>query len=346
MPNFTRRTFLVVAVSATTVPLAARRRGSTACNPLARIHSDLRPAAERMTKAAQSAGPLSSSTLAIMRAGDAAAAQAIRNDVSVTERKISYGPVQPSITVYVINAKPGINRPTVFHIHGGGFVGGSAKSVQRPLQELARALDCVIVSVEYRLAPETDWRGSTADNYNALMWLYANATEIGVDRARIVVFGESAGGGHAALLAIKARDGNVVRLAGQVLVYPMLDDRTRVAPTCSNFYSWTPASNRFGWRAFLGQESGTLLVPTAAVPSRTDDLSGLPPTWIGVGSIDLFAKENVTFARRLRQAGVPTELLITSGGFHGFDVLVPEATVSRKFTAQKINALRRFLRAV
>lgn len=250
----------------------------------------------------------------------------------------------PDVPVYVINAQPGRQKPLIVHTHGGGFITGSAVSMIAPLQMTAAALDCVIVSVDYRLAPETTFRGSVADNYAALKWAYDYAADLGVDRKRIAVMGESAGGGHAALLAIAARDRGEVPLAFQVLIYPMLDDRTgsvtHPAPPIGAIL-WTASKNRFGWECFLGQAPGTPTVPVEAVPARQADLKGLPPAFIGVGSIDLFVDESVDYARRLIDTGIPAELSVVPGAFHGFDGIAGDTNVAKTFTAAKLNALRR-----
>ncbi len=246
--------------------------------------------------------------------------------------------------VFVINAKPGERRPAVLHTHGGGFLLGSAASDIPRLQVMARALDCVVVTVEYRLAPETPFPGSLEDNYAALKWLHAEAESLGVDPARIAVAGESAGGGHAAILAIAARDRGEIPIVFQSLVYPMLDDRTgssRQPPPYIGAFIWTADLNRQGWKAFLATEPGGPRVPAGAVPARLDNLARLPPAWIGTGSVDLFVNEDIEYARRLVDAGVRIDLLVVAGAYHGFDILVPNASVSKNFTLSRYNALAR-----
>ncbi|HEX5263595.1 MAG TPA: alpha/beta hydrolase [Phenylobacterium sp.] len=253
---------------------------------------------------------------------------------------------QPDVSILVINAKPGEARPGILHVHGGGYVLGSAARYLWLLQPLAKTLDVAIVSVDYRLAPETTYKGSVKDNYAGLKWLHDHAAELGVDPRRIAVMGESAGGGHAALLAIEARNRGEVPLAYQVLLYPMLDDRTgstkAAAPTAGRLV-WTAPNNRFGWRAFLGVEPGTKTVPAEAAPARVQNLVGLPPAYIAVGDIDLFAQEDIAYANRLIEAGVPVELHVFPGGYHGFNMLVPDAAVSKAFTAAEYDGLRRAL---
>jgi len=236
----------------------------------------------------------------------------------------------PDVTVYVVNAgEPGAAKPAILHIHGGGFVTGAAKDGLRALQEHAAAIDCIIVTVDYRLAPETCFPGALEDNYASLKWLYDHAEELGADRERIALMGESAGGGHAAMLAIAARDRGEFPVLFQALTYPMLDDRTgssRQPPAHIGQIAWRPADNRFCWTSLLGTPAGSSSVPAGAVPARVGDLRGLPPAFIAVGSIDLFVEEGIEYARRLVETGVPAELHVYPGVFHGFNLFPSETT--------------------
>jgi acetyl esterase/lipase len=165
-----------------------------------------------------------------------------------------------------------------------------------------------------------------------------------MDPSRIAVMGSSAGGGHAAILTIAARDRGEVPIAFELLIDQMLDDRTgstRTLPASIGAFVWTPEFNRLGWIALLGVPAGSDNVPAGAVPARLADLAGLPPTWIGVGAIDLFVEEDIDYARRLILAGVPTELLVVPGAFHGFDAFVPDAPISRAFRLAQFDALAR-----
>lgn len=265
-------------------------------------------------------------------------------DVPVTEQVIPGPNGGPEVKLFVINAKAGTSRPGILHTHGGGFILGTAATDVPRLQAMARELDCVIVTVEYRLAPETSYEGSIEDNYAGLRWMYGNAAQLGLDPTRIAVSGESAGGGHAALLAITARDRGEIPIAFQALVYPMLDDRTGGAtpvPPHIATVGWSASENQYGWKAFLGQQPGTATVPARAVPARTPSLAGLPPAFIQVGGVDLFVSEDIEYARRLNEAGVPTELQVIPGGFHGFDQMAPDSPQAKQFTGAKIEALRR-----
>jgi acetyl esterase/lipase len=174
--------------------------------------------------------------------------------------------------------------------------------------------------------------------------MHENAAEIGADPARIAILGESAGGGHAAMLAIAARDKGSYPICFQALIYPMLDDRTgtsRDVPEHIGAFGWNAETNRFGWECFLGQTPGTDSVPAEAVPARVENLAGLPPTFIGIGTLDLFVAENLAFATRLIEAAVPTELVVVPGAIHGFDTLAKESGAARRFTSIKLAALRR-----
>jgi acetyl esterase/lipase len=261
------------------------------------------------------------------------------------ERRIPGPPGAPELRLIIVDPAPGQKgRPAFLHSHGGGYVARSAALAMTFLQTVAQACNCVVVSVEYRLAPETRFPGSLEDNYVALRWLYTNADALGVDRKRIAVGGESAGGGHAAALAIAARDRKEIPLLFQLLIYPMLDDRTgstRPVPPHVGEFIWTAQSNVFGWTSLLGVPAGSSRVPAGAVPARVEDLSGLPPAFIVVGAIDLFVDEDIEYARRLIAAGVPSELHVVPGAYHAYDLLAPNAAASARFTEYWMTALRK-----
>jgi acetyl esterase/lipase len=260
------------------------------------------------------------------------------------ERHIPGPPGAPEVRLWVVDPAPlEKGKPLLLHMHGGGFM-MTGPGWMPLLQEIATDCHCVVVSVDYRLAPETRYPGSLEDNYAALKWVHAHAAELGIDRSRIAVGGESAGGTHAASLAIHARDRNEVPIMFQLLIYPALDDRTgssHPAPPAIGHFLWTPSANRFAWSSLLGVPAGSSKVPAAAVPARVASVAGLPPAWIGVGSIDLFVEEDMDYARRLVHAGVATELLVVRGAFHGFDLLVPDAEASQQFSASWKSALRK-----
>jgi acetyl esterase/lipase len=237
-------------------------------------------------------------------------------------------------------------KPVFLHIQGGGFVAGRLMARPARLQALAQEAECLLVSVDYRLAPETRFPGALEDNYAVLRWLIAQADVLGIDPKRIAIGGDSAGGGHAAMLAIAARDRGEVLIAFQLLVYPMLDDRTASTmsiPPHIGTIGWSREANRFGWTALLGQAPGLRSVPTGSVPARVENLAGLPPTFIAVGALDLFVLEDIAYAQRLTAVGVPVELLVVPGAFHAFNITVPGARVSRQFNAAITSALKRGL---
>lgn len=235
------------------------------------------------------------------------------------------------------------NAPVVLQIHGGGFLFGSAELGDPRNRAMALEVGCAVASVDYRLAPESPFPAGLDDCYAALVWLSSNAAALGLDPARIALRGESAGGGLAAGLAIMARDLGGPAICFQLLVYPMIDDRTVHAP--DNPYTgqliWDRASNRYAWDSWLGMPAGSSEVPPLAAPARVTDLSGLPPCCLTTAALDLFAGENLHYALRLIRAGVPTETYLAPGAFHGFDAMVPEAEVSRRFTACGDSALKR-----
>lgn len=282
------------------------------------------------------------------RAGRSSAGAAVcaEPEVDVAERQIAGpGGDMLGLLLYLPREAP-TPRPAILYIHGGGFVLGSAGMADGANRSLAAELGCTIVSVDYRLAPETPHPGPVEDCHAALAWMYGNAADLGIDPRRIAVSGRSAGGGLAAALALLARDRGELGVAFLHLMSPMLDDRTCERDDPHPFagqFLWTPMHNRFGWSALLGGEPGRAEVSPYAAPARATDLAGLPPTCISVGALDLFVEENMEFARRLTRAGVPVELHVYPGAFHGFDA-VPTAQVALAAVRQSRDALRRALR--
>ena len=314
-------------------------------DPTPYVHPELRPIVRPLmavTRAPLNADTLSSARQTMMRT------QPPLSQPAWTEQKIPGPAGAPAVRVYVINAGASTAlRPAILHMHGGGFVMGDARGAVRRQQDIATALDCVVVSVDYRLAPETRFPGALEDNYAALKWLHSNSDKLGVDRSRIAVAGESAGGGHAAMLAIAARDRGEIPLVYQALSYPMLDDRTGSTvkkPPYQGALIWPPEKNRFGWSSLLGVPAGSARAPYGAVPARIENVRGLPPTFIGVGSIDLFVDEDMEFGHRLVDAGVPTTLIVYPGMPHAFDG-IPGLSVAKQFRADLTAALRQGLSA-
>ena len=266
--------------------------------------------------------------------------------VSVENRIIPGASDHPELTVRIY-------RPTevagplagLLWVHGGGYVVGTSDMSDYAQAEMALAGQCLVVSVEYRLAPEHPFPAPLDDCYAALKWLHANASELGVDPARLAVGGASAGGGLAAGLVLLARDRGEVPLIFQLLIYPMLDDRNTTHS--SHFMTfdgfWNRSANLQGWRAYLGREPGGDDVSPYAAAVRATDLKGLPPAFIPVGDLDLFLDEDISYAQRLLQAGVPTELHVYPGAFHGSEGMVPKAALSQRMVRDINDALRRHL---
>ena len=271
--------------------------------------------------------------------------------VACEQQLVPGPPGAPDVRVLVYTP-PGKNgsttRPAYLHIHGGGYVIGTPEINDGSNRSIAAELDCVVVSVDYRLAPETRFPGALEDCYAALLWLHTKAGQLGVDRTRIAIGGESAGGGHAAALAILARKRGEVQIRLQLLDSPMLDDRTGSTsdphPHCGKLV-WTANSNRFGWHSLLGTEPGGPEIPVEAVPARASELSGLPPTFISVGALDLFLEEDLEYARRLIRAGVPTELHVIPGAYHGFGIAGGQAPQVQGYLRLRREALGRALAA-
>jgi acetyl esterase/lipase len=234
----------------------------------------------------------------------------------------------------------GAGRPAYYHIHGGGYVMGTADQGDIPCRTIAAALGCVVVTVDYRIAPETIFPGNVEDCQAGLDWLHAHAAELGADPNRIAIGGESAGGGLAAALALHNRDKGKVPLIHQQLVYPMIDDRQPADrhPYTGEF-GWRHEFDRFGWHCILGHEPGGAGVSPYAAAARAETLQGLPPTFIGVGALDLFMEANLEYARRLTRAGVPVELHLYPGAYHGSD-MVAEARLTKMHARDQIEALR------
>jgi acetyl esterase/lipase len=276
------------------------------------------------------------------------AAQPPFPDIEVSERYLGSQPGVPDVRalVYVPKSAP---RPlgALLWIHGGGYVLGSPEADDLTVKTIVDQLGCAVVSVDYRLAPETPFPGPVEDCYTALSWLNAQAQQLGVSQERVAIGGSSAGGGLAAALGLLARDRGELHVAFQMLLVPMLDDRTVSTTDPHGFtgeFGWTPDSNRFGWSSLLGHAPGIEGVSAYAAPARATDLAGLPPTYISTGSLDLFLEEDMEYARRLVRAGVPTELHVYPGAYHGFSQIA-EARVAQAYKRDYIQALGRALSA-
>lgn len=267
-------------------------------------------------------------------------------DVQIENRFIASSDNKTKIRLRVYRSKTlTAPAPVLLWMHGGGLILGHPEIDEANCIFLAREAGVVIVSVDYRVAPEHPFPTPLEDCYTALKWVAAHGTELNVDAARLAIGGESAGGGLAAALAQLAYDRGEVKPIFQLLVYPMLDDRSAVRADFANreFLVWDKASNYFGWEAYLRAKPGGENLPAYAVPARRENLSGLPPMWLGVGTLDMFHDECVTYAQRLQTAGVPCESYIIPGAFHGFDTVASQSQVVREFMQAQVEALKRDL---
>ena len=254
-------------------------------------------------------------------------------DVTITDHRLA----DASVRVY---------RPTsptsdaaILWVHGGGYVIGTARMDDRRCVRYASTFGVVVVSVDYRLAPEHPFPAPLDDCVAAWDWMQESAGDLGVDTARIVIGGESAGGGLAATLVQRLRDRPGPQPAAQLLVYPMLDDRTAADTSLDaiGHRMWNNRANRAGWSAYLGHAPGREEVETYAAGSRRRDLAGLPPTWIGVGDVDLFCPEDQDYAQRLVAAGVACDLVVVPGAPHGFTAVGAKTSIAEDFE-RKANA--------
>ncbi|ADP81435.1 alpha/beta hydrolase [Pseudofrankia inefficax] len=261
----------------------------------------------------------------------------------VTEEERSVPGLDAEITVSVFTPHDHEGTgPGIVWLHGGGMIAGHRFGAEAALQ-LALASGGVVVSVEYRMPPEYPDPTPVDDCYAALLWTADHAGELGIDPAALVLAGGSAGGGLAAGTALHVRDDGGPSLAGLLLLSPMLDDRMRTASAhMSGRLSWTRTSNETGWRALLGDRAGTDRVSSYAAPGRAVDVSRLPPTFIDVGSVDLFRDEDVAFATSIWASGGDAELHVWRGGIHGYEGYAPES----RLTVETLAARERWLTRV
>jgi triacylglycerol lipase len=252
----------------------------------------------------------------------------------------------PPVDIY-LHKPVGSNGPLplFLHIHGGGYVLGSPLQSVPANMRTALELGCVVASVDYRLAPEASGATAVEDCHRALMWLVENAERFGIDLSRIAIGGESAGGGIAAGLALLNRDKQGPRLCFQMLIYPMIDDRTGAGedlhPYCGEFV-WTAKANRFGWQSFLGDVDPATHNTGYVIPARAANVADLPPTFISVGALDLFLEENLEYAKNLARAGVPVELHVYPGAYHGFELAADSSVAVRAETDRRAALGRAF----
>ncbi len=263
--------------------------------------------------------------------------------VSVTRKTIAG--VDGEIAVYIYQPLDASDRrPGILWIHGGGFIMGNADS-NAFAGEFARAVGATVVSVDYRLAPEHPFPAGLNDTHAALHWLVNNANALGVDIDRIAVGGDSAGAGMAAGLMLRNRDEKGPKIALQFLLYPMLDNlHATQSGSIEDHPVWNRQTSLNAWAMYLNGTPGVKASPYAAA-ARAQDVTGLPPTFIATGSVDLFRDEIVDYAQRLMVAGVPTELAVFPGVYHSGQMFVPAAAVSQRMISSYMAALKDALQA-
>lgn len=267
-------------------------------------------------------------------------AQLPPTDVSIEERAMP-GP-GGDLPIVIYQPPAPAPRPGLLWIHGGGYIVGSARDDANTIS-FAEHVGCSVVSVDYRLAPESTYKDSVADCFAGLTWMVDNADELGVDSSRIAIGGASAGGGLTAGLAHYNRDQGGPALVLQLLIYPMLSDLhdTPSGREVSHPTVWNRDVSLKAWKMYLGDEYGSDSVSPYAAAARATDLSGLPPAYVTVGTEDLFRDEDIAYAQRLMAAGVPTQLEVYPGMFHGGELLLPDAAVSKRMLYGYREALKR-----
>jgi acetyl esterase/lipase len=268
--------------------------------------------------------------------------------IEFTELTVPGPPGAPDVALLV--CKPaGVTTMAagVFFIHGGGMMFGDNRTAMTLMLDWIEQAGVVVVSTGYRLAPEHPHPAPGEDCYAALSWTAAHAGELGIDPARLLVAGFSAGGGLAAAVALMARDRGGPALIGQLLACPMLDDRNQTLSSheFDAAVPWNRESNLTGWRALLGDAQGGPDVSLYAAPARATDLAGLPPAYLDVGSVETFRDETVEYAARIWAAGGVADLHVWPGGYHGFDLTAPDAAISIAAKQSRIEWLRRLLRS-
>lgn len=257
----------------------------------------------------------------------------------------SYDGASIRVWVYRPAGRRDTPRPAVLSIHGGGFVMGSVETDQASAMSLVQDLGAVVVSVDYRCAPEHPHPAPVEDCYAALAWLARDADELGIDRDRVAVFGVSAGGGLTAGVALLARDRGGPAIALQVLGYPMLDDRQSAASIrdLPSYGVFDRAHNADGWACLLGDRVGGDDVDHSAAPARATDLTGAAAAYVEVGALDVLRDETIAYAQQLMDAGVPVDLHVFAGAYHSCELAAPDSPIARRILALRTDALTRAL---
>jgi len=270
----------------------------------------------------------------------------IRDTSSIAVEEFAITHPEDSTTLNLKSFRPltgSTEKPALLWIHGGGYVMGSAGDTDQALAHIALETDCAVFSVDYRLAPEHPYPAALDDCFDCLLWLQKHANQLKIDPARIAIGGASAGAGLTAALALRARDEGTQQVLFQLLIYPMLDHRHRTPSSraIQDPNLWNEQTNRLAWALYLGALTDHDEIPLYASASLAADLTNLPPAFVCVGDLDIFLDEDIDYAQRLMQAGVPTELHVYPGAIHGFDMLAPDAAISQRLRTDVNNALQK-----
>jgi acetyl esterase/lipase len=262
--------------------------------------------------------------------------------VAIEERTVPGPAGAPDVTLRIYRPVSGSSpRPGIYFIHGGGMILGSARRDDGIASMFCEQLGATVVSVEYRLAPENPHPAHVEDCYAGLEWTARHADELDIDLGRLAIYGASAGGGLVIATALMARDKGYPAVTFQMPIYPMIDNRheTPSSHEITDVGVWDRDGNIEAWAWYLGDGKAD----DYAVPALAENLAGLPPAYIDVGTVDLFRDEDIAFAMRLMTAGVPVELHVWPGAYHGAENLAPEAELSRRIWAARVEAMRRAL---
>ncbi|ALP36838.1 lipase [Paenibacillus sp. IHB B 3084] len=266
--------------------------------------------------------------------------------VRTTSRMIPSVAGEILVKIYEPAQRTDVRLPAMLWIHGGGYVMGHPDMDDALCERFVQAAKCVVVSVDYRLAPEHPYPAAIDDCYAALTWMTDKAEFLGIDLDRIAIAGASGGGGLTAALALMVRDKGGPALIFQMPLYPMIDDRNITASSheiTADNAPWNRTNNLAAWNMYLGDRTEDSEVSPYAVPSRAENLAGLPPTYTCVGQLDLFRDETIEYTTRLAQAGVDVEFHLYPGTFHNFEGMVPQAEVSQRASQGYVDAIARGL---
>lgn len=234
--------------------------------------------------------------------------------------------------------------PGMLYIHSGGYITGSPESYPDIFKKFIDAKPAIVICPDYRKALDKPYPAAFNDCYDSLIWLKENTELLGVISEKFILAGHSAGGGLAAAIALKARDTNDVQIAFQMLVYPMIDDRQITLSSKFNGPVWNSASNKYAWDKYLKEyKEKKLEIPPYAAPARAKDYSGLPPAISFVGNLDLFRDETIAYIENIKKVGIPVEFKLFKGCFHAFDILIPEAKISKDAWLFLLNAYSGFI---